>query len=60
MIQVGDDHGCRVRLEAPAKVVADQCKGLGHGTSTAVAANHGYLDRAVHRASLRATRIKNG
>ena len=57
MLQVGDDHGCRVSLDAPPHVVADQRESLGHGTSTAVAANHGYLDRAVHRASLRTTRI---
>ena len=60
VVEIGDDHGSRVGLDMPADIVADEGERLGHGASTAVAANHGYLDRVVQRASLRATRARNG
>ena len=60
VVEIGDDHGSRVGLDTPADIVGDEGERLGHGASTAVAANHGYLDRVVQRASLRATRARNG
>ncbi len=60
VVEIGDDHGARVGLDTPADIVGDEGERLGHGASTAVAANHGYLDRVVQRASLRATRARNG
>ena len=60
VVEVGDDHRSRVGLDTPADIVGDEGERLGHGASTAVAANHGYLDRVVHRTSLRATRARKG
>ena len=60
VVEVGDDHGFRVGLDTPADIVGDEGERLGDGAATAIGANHGYLDRVVQRASLPATRARNG